>query len=273
LRIGLFLRTVLLTIAFSSAADASDLIAGPARDPARDEEPSWTGIYMGGGIGAASFNSRWQTDCLASVALPAGCPNDIFGGATRVGNDNPAHFDSSGMRLNLYLGLDWQLSKRFVVGLEGEAALLDADRTRAGIPGAWSTDFGPGSNSASIKDHWDASLRARVGFLLTPRTLVYSTGGLAILREEVRATCEGSFPVGWCAAPNSDSESATLYGWTAGGGVERMIGPAWILRGEYRYSDYGISSFTLFDDASLDSVNISIEQKGSIAYVGLSRRF
>ena len=93
------------------------------------------------------------------------------------------------------------------------------------------------------------------------------------MREDVTATCEGAFPVGWCTRANSDSESATVVGWTIGGGIERMISPAWIVRGEYRYSDYGSRSFTLLDDVSLDSIEVTVEQKASIAYVGLSRRF
>jgi outer membrane immunogenic protein len=192
---------------------------------------------------------------------------------TRIGNDNPAAFDPSGMRLDFYLGLDWQASPWLLVGIEGDAALLDSRKARIGIPGTWPTDFGSGENSAWVENVWDASLRARVGFLLTPRTLVYSTGGLAILREEIGANCDGTFPVGWCIAPNSDSQSAIVYGWTVGGGIERMITPAWIVRGEYRYSDYGSRSFTLLDDVSLDSISVTVEQKASLAYVGLSRRF
>ena len=143
----------------------------------------------------------------------------------------------------------------------------------SGIPGTWSEDFGADLNSARIKSAWDASVRARAGFLLTPRTLVYSTGGLALLHSEVSAECAGNFPVGWCVTANSDSESAVLTGWTVGGGIERMLSKAWVLRGEYRYSDYGSRSFTLFDDAPLDSAAVTIEEKASVAYIGISRRF
>jgi outer membrane immunogenic protein len=252
-------------------ASSQDLVAGPALAKAAGD--IWTGVHIGGGIGAVAFDSRWTTDCLAPEAFPATCPNDIFGGSTRVGNDNPAAFDPSGMRLNFYLGLDWQASHWLVVGIEGEVAKLDSDEARIGIPGAWSTDFGPGENIARIENEWDASVRGRAGVLLTPRTLIYSTGGLAILREKVSAACEGGFPVGWCATPHDDSESATVFGWTAGGGIERMISPAWAVRGEYRYSDYGGRAFTLFDDLSLESIGVTVEQKASLGYVGLSRRF
>jgi outer membrane immunogenic protein len=249
---------------------AQDLIAGPALEPST--ENSWTGIHLGVGLGAHLSDTAWTTDCLAPIALPTTCPNDAFGGGTRIGNDNPVSFDDSGARLSGYLGVDWQL-ERFVIGIEGEAAWADNSRTHIGIPGTWSIGFGPDQNTARIESAWDASVRARTGLLLTPKTLVYATGGLALMHQEVSAACEGTFPLGWCGAPNADSISAITTGWTVGGGIERMLGRAWIVRGEYRYSDYGSRSFTLFEDAPLDSVAVTIEQKTSLAYVGVSRKF
>ena len=180
-------------------ASAQDLVAGPALAQAAGD--IWTGVHIGGGIGAAAFNSRWTTDCLASVALPATCPNDMFGGATRVGNDNPADFDPSGIRLNFYLGLDWQASSWLVVGIEGEVAKLKDSVRSADWNSRYLADrLRPWPEHRADRERMvDASLRGRVGFLLTPRTLIYSTGGLAILREEVSAGCGDSFPVGWCA--------------------------------------------------------------------------
>ena len=52
-----------------------------------------------------------------------------------------------------------------------------------------------------------------------------------------------------------------------------MLSPSWILRGEYRYADYGSESFTLIDDEPLDSIAVTIEQWTSTAYLGLSRKF
>jgi outer membrane immunogenic protein len=275
LRVKPFRLTSLLLFCATLAAApgsafADDLIAGPALDASTDE--SWTGLHLGVGLGARLSDTTWTTDCLAPVALPATCPNDTFGGGTRIGNDNPAFFDNGAPRLSGYLGVDWQVAS-LVFGIEGEAAWTDDSRTHAGIPGTWSTDFGPDLDTARIESAWDASVRARAGFLLTPKTLVYSTGGLALMHQEVSATCDGTFPAGWCAVPNADSISSILAGWTAGGGIERMLSRAWIVRGEYRYSDYGSRSLTLFEDAPLDSVGVTIEQKASLAYVGISRRF
>jgi outer membrane immunogenic protein len=116
-------------------------------------------------------------------------------------------------------------------------------------------------------------VRARVGFLAKSNLLLYSTGGVAFLWQEVSATCEAVFPVGWCVVPNSDSDRNTNIGWTLGGGGEWMFAPRWSLRGEYRYSDYGSRSFTFFADEPIDSVSFSVEQKAQTAYIGLTHRF
>lgn len=249
---------------------AQDLIAKPAPEPSIEDY--WTGVHLGISVGARLSDATWTTDCLAPAALPATCPNDIFVGATRIGNDNPASFDNGAPRLGLYLGADWQIAN-LVLGIEGEAAWADDSRSHAGIPGTWSTDFGPDLNTARIESAWDASIRARAGFLLTPKLHVYSTGGLAVLHQEVSATCEGTFPVGWCVTPHADSQSVIATGWTVGGGIERMLSRSWIVRGEYRYSDYGSRSLTLFEDEPLDSVGVTIKHKSSLAYLGISRRF
>lgn len=264
------LVSTFVLLAGASLASAQDLIAGPAIED--EAEAGWTGIHVGVSVGARLSNAVWTTDCLAPLALPTTCPNDSFGGSTRIGNDNPATLDTVAPRLGGYLGADVQFAN-LVFGIEGDASWADDERERIGIPGAWPADFGPGQNSARIESAWDASLRVRGGILLTPRTLVYSTGGLALLHQEVSVTCEGAFPVGWCAVPNFDSQSRIALGWTAGGGFERMLSPSWLLRGEYRYSDFGSESFTLLDDEPLDSLAVTIDQWMNTAYLGLSRKF
>ncbi len=256
----------------ASAADFASPGADEGAVPPTALAEDWTGFYVGLGLGGRSTDAEWTTGCLALAALPAGCPNDFFGGATRIGNDNPAGFDDGAFRLSGYLGFDWQISN-WVLGIEADGGWADNRQTRTGIPGTWSTDFGVGFDTAKVESEWDASVRARVGFLLTPSLLAYSTGGIALLHQEVGASCEGAFPVGWCMQPNTDSDSGTYAGWTIGGGAEWMFASHWTVRGEYRYSDYGSESFILFEDAPIDSVGFSVEQEAHVAYVGLGYRF
>jgi outer membrane immunogenic protein len=91
---------------------------------------------------------------------------------------------------------------------------------------------------------WDASVRARVGYLISPDLLAYAAGGIAWQSVQVSATCQHSLPDPLCAVM-ADTPFATatnnsiLTGWTIGAGLEYRIYGNWLLRGEYRYSDFG----------------------------------
>ncbi len=86
--------------------------------------------------------------------------------------------------------------------------------------------------------------RLRLGYLVAPDWLLYATGGVSWLRAELGASCTSSGA--WCIVSNSQTNSVTRTGWTAGGGVEVKIWQNWLLRGEYRYADYGHASFGFF---------------------------
>ena len=76
---------------------------------------------------------------------------------------------------------------------------------------------------------WDASGRARVGYALD-RTLLFATAGLAAAGGKVDA-------------PGVGKKDDILIGWTAGGGIEHAFTDNVIVRGEYRYSDFGNKDF------------------------------
>src|SRR5262249_2735324 len=76
------------------------------------------------------------------------------------------------------------------------------------------------ADSFAVRTTWDASLRARLGFLATPATLLYATGGAAWLHEEVTSTCASN--IGCVVngfSPAVITKSATRFGLTLGGGV------------------------------------------------------
>jgi outer membrane immunogenic protein len=268
----LILLVCFAALACRPASCAAEEASPTFDEPSRAAGSDWTGPYVGGGVGGRWMESRWETECLASLAFPDQCPNDFFTGSTRTGNDNPADLDDSAARLSAYLGADRQFN-RWVVGVEGDLGWADNSETHIGIPGTWSADFGGEFDHAEVESEWDASVRARVGFLVAPTVLLYSTGGLAVLQQEVAASCDGAYPMGWCIAPRSESADAVYVGWTIGGGAEWQFTYHWAVRGEYRYSDYGERSFTFFEEEPLDSIRVNVSTKASMAYLGLSRRF
>ena len=149
----------------------------------------------------------------------------------------------------------------WVVGIEGDWSFKNSETSLSqSSPAAISVT---GSNyvrtdqfSGSVKQKSDSSIRARVGTLVTPWSLLYVTGGVAF------AEISGSFAYGGslflcpggsssaatCVTPSSTSVatattavtwSDTRVGSTVGAGWETEIAPRWKARAEYRYTDFG----------------------------------
>jgi outer membrane immunogenic protein len=76
-----------------------------------------------------------------------------------------------------------------------------------------------------------SSLRARLGYLVTPNFMLYGTAGGALGKVDYAASNAG----GVVPYATITAFSRTQGGWVAGGGLEWMITPNWLLRGEYLY--------------------------------------
>jgi outer membrane immunogenic protein len=88
-------------------------------------------------------------------------------------------FDGTGFRASPYVGLNWQFAPRWVAGVEGDFGFAGQTTTLAGFFSAPPVTISSAADSLAVKTMWDASLCGRFGFLLTPTTLVYATGGVA----------------------------------------------------------------------------------------------
>src|SRR5262249_37345733 len=109
------------------------------------------------------------------------------------------------------------------------------------------------AKSGSIKQTWDASIRGRVGVLVTAWTLVYGTGGGAC--EEVTGSFAYNGVILSCASPSpcvpSGTSASALANWsdtrvggTGGAGVETEVWRGMKARIEYRYTDFGSQTKT-----------------------------
>jgi hypothetical protein len=98
----------------------------------------------------------------------------------------------------------------------------------------------------SVRTNWDASVRARVGYLVTRANLIYLTGGASWLRVNTNSVCSTNQFTGTCRpgieTPSVIAHSNTRLGWTIGGGFESKLWQNWLARAEYRYTDYGASA-------------------------------
>ena len=272
LAIALFAVTG-LSVGLTQIASAADL---PVKAPPIVAAPAawnWTGFYAGVSLGGRWSDPTWNTSAIGGPAPGQLRPADP---ATSSMN-----FDSSTFRVGGYLGYNWQFTPQWLVGLEGDLAWGDSSKTNGGVPGSFGGTPGFGSappaatgvDSSWVKENWDASIRARLGFLVTPTWLIYATGGVAFQDVEVGASCTGTGP-SWCGPARNESISSVRTGWTIGGGVEAMVWQNWLARVEYRYSDYGSIDHTFFSvPSTADEVVSSVKLRTNTVLGGIAYKF
>jgi outer membrane immunogenic protein len=266
-----------LSLGLVNAASAADMAVKARPVVAPVVVSDWTGFYIGGSIGGRWTDNSWNTSCQ-ETGFVGNTTCVIF--ADRFATNNPQSFNSSAFRASLYGGYNWQVTS-WVVGIEGDIGWADNKRTNAGIPGLESPTVvgAPGTDSSTVKTTWDAGLRGRVGFLASPNLLLYGTGGVAFAHVEASAHCGAVlFPVGWCTAINAnrtDTTSDNRVGWTVGGGVEAMFASNWLLRGEYRYADFGNMTFTQLGGpvTNIDAYTATVHYRTHTALIGLAYKF
>ena len=275
-RRGLALAGLVLT--FSGSVQAADLNAAPfTKAPPPVAASSWTGFYAGLGLGFRTTADELTT----TSSLFNGSPLDLSGAAVTQ------PFSGTGFRANPYAGYNWQVAPRWVVGIEGDVGFGDQAVKLAGFSSSPAFGFsGDAADSMSVKTTWDASLRGRIGYLVTPSTLLYATGGAAWQHDEVTSNCLSSTCSETGIAPavvtNSTTpavvtNSTTRAGWTVGGGIETVLWGNWLARAEYRYADYGTAPFTIsravpgFESASVD--NFDARLRSHLASFGLAYKF
>ncbi|MDX8540837.1 MULTISPECIES: outer membrane protein [Mesorhizobium] len=110
-------------------------------------------------------------------------------------------------------GYQWQ-QENFVYGAEADLGYNGVKGSSAGV---------------EAKGGLDGSLRARLGYSVTPEILLYGTGGLAAKNQKID--------------DGVSSDSKAMLGWTAGVGTDIKITDNVFGRVEYRYTDYGDKDF------------------------------
>ena len=135
-----------------------------------------------------------------------------FSGSTEVEGINNT-INTDGFLGGAFLGYNYQM-ENFVIGAEGDIGYNGSDGSNAGY---------------ESKSGLEGSLRARLGYVVTPAVMIYGTAGGAAQSLEV------SNPV--------NSETNTMVGWTAGAGADMMFTDKIFGRVEYRYTDFGSDTF------------------------------
>lgn len=255
---------------WAGGASAADLaVKGPVYKAPIAQVYDWTGLYAGANLGYSWGNSDTDTTIFNNAT------NAVLGAFSNS-------FDMNGWVGGLQIGYNWQASRSWVLGVEADIQLTgQRGSTSLVCPGAiCSTNTAipvanaPVGASLTQKLDWFGTLRARAGYLFTPTTLVYATGGLAVGGVKSEGVLTGFTAVG---APTSAgfSSSDTNIGWTLGFGVEGRISERWTAKLEYIYLDLGRFDTTAFllTNAPAERVNFSSHVTDNIVRVGLNYHF
>jgi outer membrane immunogenic protein len=254
---------ILAGAAFAIACAISPALAAdmPTKAPAVVAPPAsqWTGFNVG-----LSLGGRWadiQGTTLSFGPLPPPFPETAS-----------QSYDSATFRVGGYLGYDWQFNPNWLVGVEGDFAWGNGSKHVDALQGiTLPTNTG---NFSEVKHTWDAGLRARLGYLITPTWLIYATGGVQWQHVEATVNCSantcgpGIFPLG--GFPYTQTNDTTRTGWAIGGGIETMLPGRWLLRGEYRYADFGTWN-TAFGGSPIIVKEFDIVTH--TGYFGLAKKF
>lgn len=140
------------------------------------------------------------------------------------------NYDPKGLIGGAYAGYNHQFGN-LVIGAEADINFSDVGRERAPeeYEGGGSNDYHYGT--ADMK--WNGAIRARLGYA-ADRFLPYFAAGVAFAKYDVAFIHgeDGDAYTHW-------ERSASMTGWTLGGGIEYAATDNLMVRAEYRYSDYG----------------------------------
>ena len=205
-----------LVAAMAVPAAAADIPRGvPYRAPAYVTAFNWTGFYAG-----------------------------LHGGYGWSGSDG---IDLRGGFIGGQFGYNWQgAGSPWVFGLEFDSAWADLGRTS-------SVASPVGVLSVTSDANYVGSLRVRGGYAWD-RTLVYLTGGLGWIRNEITVNATvAPFLAG-------ATDSHTHIGGVIGAGVEQAFAPNWSGKVEYLYAGYNSQTyFSSLGGVSLDASNHTLK--------------
>jgi outer membrane immunogenic protein len=230
------------TLASGGAAQAADA-AQPrvVKSPPPPPMPafSWTGCHVGlhggWGWGSQAVNAR---------------SSDILNTTSDVHTD--------GALLGGQAGCDYQFANGWVVGIEGDAAALNAKENIRPFAGQ--------SDSVRIDTQWLASVTGRLGYAgLLPQTLVYVKGGGAWARQEYNTS-------GLPSSLLNGEFSKTFSGWTAGAGIAWAFSGNWSVFVEYNHYDFGGNFSRTAPSFVPDTINIEAPRIDTVK-AGLNLRF
>lgn len=220
----------LALVTSKAAADGIDAgpppsIAAPAPVPVY--APTWSGFYIGAGVGGGAVVHDLTVDDVDDGTL---FELDGVGGEGVFGT--------------AIVGWDWQIGSNGVIGLFADYDFSDISTDISVLDGA--IDAGVDHDNA-----W--SVGGRLGWLATPGSLVYATAGYTEAQFEAFADLDSG--VGF----DSFSRDKTFQGYFVGGGIDTRLGTSnWFARLEYRFTEFDSESIIELDEFTTVDVEPSM---------------
>ncbi|MGQ0683902.1 TonB-dependent receptor domain-containing protein [Bradyrhizobium sp.] len=200
---------------------------GPALEVAAS---NWAGPYIGGVVGL--LRGEGVTDAAF---------NEVATGASLAGDHlSPARGTAS---FGAHAGHNWT-SGPMLAGIEGDfeyrnqhgsgSAVCPGDVCNAALAPLDATVRA----SLDYRLGWVASVRGRVGRLVTPDLLAYVTAGVPFGKLTTSTSVAG-FDNAGAAATSTLDRHLYRFGWAVGAGVEARLTADWTARLEYLHMDLG----------------------------------
>jgi outer membrane immunogenic protein len=160
------------------------------------------------------------------------------------------------------------------VGWAGSTDALTNYGTDSSTGGFGAAPIPPITTTYTRELDWLGTLRARVGYLWFPGLMFYGTGGLAYGENKlgVAAACPAWTPPCSSEPSAAHQSSNTSAGLAVGAGAEWRFAPAWTLRGEYLYVEFGRFSNTISYTygGNTSTLTSTIRERDNIARVALN---
>lgn len=198
---------------------------------------NWSGFYAGGQIGHSWADSDPYYDWSATERYAwSSQPN--------------------GIAVGFYSGMNFQVSRNVVLGVEGDVAWRD--QSDSGNPIYYNGAYYPGVEGYTHLN-WSVGVRGRIGYAID-RLLPYVTIG--VVGQNVKVG------YGWDTGGNSTTE--TLVGLTLGAGLEYAITSNVIARLDYRYASFDKNTTFSGDEKTTPS---KIDMDTHDLFLGVAYKF
>jgi outer membrane immunogenic protein len=241
----------------------------------------FSGPYAGMNAGAAWGQSSFATDpnCPpdGDSTFCNSAPDPSAANGAAVAASGTGSLSPSGFTGGVQAGYNWQIGT-VVYGAEADLGVIDLEES-ARASGLFPFTF-LGTRytlTETAKAEWLATVRARLGFTVTPHALLYATGGLAFSEFKFSSTySDNAIDVTFPGGTGSGSRSEIRIGWAAGGGAELLLDTSWSIKAEYLYVELGsmhVAVPTSNTAAFSQTMRVDADLKAQIGRLGLNYRF